>query len=151
VTPGDAMISICEKYCDDDSQCEAPGGLCLLTLNDGMGGDIAGVTLCTENCDPSSATSCAAGAGCHVARESMGQMRFFTVCSGTGAGMQNAACMDNGDCAPSFGCFNTGMTEVCLKYCKVNSPSCPGAAQCVPVQVNMEDVVIGSEQYGACL
>lgn len=153
VTPGGANVSVCEKFCDDDSQCQAPGGLCVLKLNDGMGGTLAGVTLCSENCDPTNPLTCpVAGTGCHPAQEAAGQMRFFTTCGGAGAGAQGASCVDNGDCAAGSGCFNTGGPSlICLQYCKVNAPVCPGATQCVPIQVNMVDIVVGNDQYGACL
>jgi hypothetical protein len=120
-------ISTCVKYCSTDSNCTAPGGLCIITLNDGSSGQIPGVTLCTENCDPSTNTGCpVAGTACGLAQESMGQMRLLTRCSDSGSGTQGAACVDDGDCAPTYGCFNAGTTQ-CLKYCKVGGAACPGS------------------------
>jgi len=138
-------ISTCMKYCSTDSNCTAPGGLCIITLNDGSSGQIPGVTLCTENCDPSTNTGCpVAGTACGLAQESMGQMRLLTRCGGSGVGTQGASCVDDTDCAPTFGCFNAGTTQ-CLKYCKVGGAACPGGATCTSLGM------IGNTTYGACL
>jgi hypothetical protein len=145
-------ISLCGKFCDDDSQCGGPGGICIRALNDGNGDPIPGAVLCTESCDPSTSMGCpGAGTSCQLGREDMGQMRFFTLCLASGAGMQGAACMGNVDCAPSFGCFNDGVSDMCLKYCKVASPSCPAGTQCAAITIGMEQVFIENEQYGACI
>jgi hypothetical protein len=143
--------SMCAKACDDDAQCGGPGGLCIRELGDGNGGSIPDVLLCTESCDPSTSAGCPAkGTGCQVGREEAGQGRFFTVCAASGAGKQGASCMSNADCAPSFGCFSDGISKQCMKNCKVASPSCPAGTQCYEITVEMELVMIGNEQYGAC-
>lgn len=144
VKTGDT-ISTCMKYCSTDSNCTSPGGLCLITLNDGSSGQIPGVTLCTENCDPSTNVGCpVAGTSCQLAQEPMGQMRLLTRCGAAGFGTQGAACTDDGDCAATFGCFNAGTTQ-CLKYCKVGGAACPGGLTCSSLGM------IGNTTYGACL
>ena len=138
-------ISTCMKYCSTDSNCTAPGGLCIIGLNDGSSGQIPGVTLCTENCDPTTNSGCSvAGTSCQLAQESMGQMRYLTRCSGAGTGTQGASCTTDDNCAPMYGCFNAGTTQ-CLKYCKVGGTPCPGGATCNSLGT------IGATEYGACL
>jgi hypothetical protein len=138
--------STCGKFCDDDADCEAPGGLCLLTLNDGNGGEIPNVTICTDNCDPTTNVGCAVGS-CQLFKENMGLMRDLTLCVESGAGMQGAACVDNADCAPKFGCFNDGMNDLCLKWCKVNQPNCPAGTACLALQ---DPPILGNVEYGVC-
>jgi hypothetical protein len=143
---------LCGKFCDDDAQCGGPGGICLRTLNDANQDPIPDVTICTESCDPATSMGCpSVGTSCQFGREQMGQLRFFTICLASGAGMQGAACVGNENCAPTFGCFNDGVSDMCLKYCKVDAPNCPAGTKCVEITINMDPIVIGSEQYGACI
>lgn len=140
-----STLATCMKFCSIDSNCTAPGGLCTITLNDGSSGQIPGVTLCSENCDPTTNTGClVSGSACHLGKEPAGQMRYFSRCGGSGAGTQGAACTNDEQCAPTFGCFNSG-TKKCLKYCKVGGAACPGGLTCASIGV------IGGTEYGACL
>ncbi len=145
-------VSTCSRFCDSDSDCTAPGGLCIIGLNDSNMMPIPGVSLCTENCDPTTNTGCpAAGTACEVAQESKGQMRFLTHCTGSGAGQQGATCVTGADCAPTFGCFNTtNPTAVkCLKNCKASAPNaCPAGTKCLFFAT---PELVGNEEYGACL
>ena len=138
----------CGEFCKTDSQCDAPGGLCVVGLNDGNGSPIPGVTLCSENCNPTTNSGCISGTGCTFGQEPSGQMRFFTACRGIGSGTQGAACTTNADCAATYGCINTG-TKQCMKYCTVGS-TCAGGAACSPITINMLDIIIGGVQYGIC-
>jgi hypothetical protein len=146
------VTSTCNKFCDSDADCAAPGGLCLIGLNDANQNPIPGVTLCTENCDPTTNVGCpAAGTSCVVGQEQAGQMRFFSRCLGSGAGQQNAVCASNVDCAPKFGCFNTmnPVATKCLKNCKKSAPNgCPAGTTC---QYFQPPELVGAEEYGACL
>lgn len=140
-----STISTCMEFCTADSTCTGPGGLCTIMLNDGSSGQIPGVTLCSDNCDPTMNTGCpVSGSSCHLAKESAGQMRYYTRCGGSGSGTQGAACTNDEQCAPTFGCFNSG-TKKCLKYCVVNGAACPGGLTCASIGV------IGGTEYGACL
>ena len=147
-----ANVSTCGKFCDVDSDCVAPGGLCIIGLNDGAGNPIPGVTMCTENCDPTTNIGCpAAGTACEVAQESAGQMRFLTHCTASGAGQQGAICVTGADCAPKFSCFNTNNPAAvkCLKNCKASAPNgCPAGTTCL---FFMTPELVGNEEYGACL
>lgn len=146
-------VSTCVKFCDVDQECQAPGGLCILTLNDGANGSIPGVTLCTENCNPAKNTGCpVAGTACQLLRENGGQMRFLTRCGNAGAATQNAACVSSDDCAPTFGCFNTDPANpnanACFKWCEVNgAQNCPGGTVCNALQT---PIMVGNDEYGVC-
>jgi hypothetical protein len=146
-TPSDAT---CGKFCEVDADCSAPGGLCVLKLNDGAGGEIPDVLLCSENCDPATNVGCEVG-GCQIAREPDGQERFFSICGESGAGTQGASCVDNGDCAATFACVNDGTTNLCTKWCVISSPSCPGGTACAAVNIDGVAPQIGSITYGVCL
>lgn len=139
--------STCMEFCSDDAQCDAPGGLCVITLNDGSGGVIPDATLCSPNCDPITNVGCGvAGMSCQVGVEQTGQMRAFTLCTGSGAGVENAPCTDSGDCAVGFGCFGPA-PEKCLRWCNYLQPSCPGAGFCGEVN---PPLIIGNTEYGVC-
>ena len=141
------------KFCDVDAECQAPGGLCLLTLNDGMGGSIQDVTICTENCNPAKNTGCpVAGTACQLLSENGGQMRFLTRCGDTGVAMQNAPCASSDDCAPKFGCFNTDPADpnanACFKWCEVNGvQACPAGTVCNALDT---PILVGNDEYGVC-
>ncbi len=138
-------VAMCMEFCATDATCTAPGGLCATKLNDGSSGQVPGVTLCSENCDPLMNTGCSvSGSACHIFKESAGLMRHYTNCSGSGTGMQGAACTNDEQCAPTFSCINAG-TKKCLKYCKVGGVACPGGLTCASIGV------IGGTEYGACL
>jgi hypothetical protein len=131
--------------CTSDAQCTGPGGLCVIKLESG-GVEIPGLTICSENCDPSSTAGCPAGMGCGVFQETEGQMRLFTGCRETGTATQGQTCSTSVLCAASYGCFDTGGFDECLKYCKVANPSCPAGTACMAA-----GITIGSTEYGACL
>lgn len=144
-----STTSLCTKYCDADNQCS--GGICLIQLTDpnNPNGVLQGVTLCTDSCDPVTASGCPAGQGlsCQLYQEQDGQMRTFTLCSGSGAVGQGGTCTKNEDCQVGSACFTVGgMSQECLKYCKVNSPSCPAGTACQDIMLNYNGV-----EYGACL
>jgi hypothetical protein len=141
-------VATCMAFCEDDNDCVAPGGLCVVTLSDGMGGSIPDATLCTENCNPISNVGCpVAGTSCQVGQESTGLMRFLTFCTEAGNKTQYALCNPSAnDCAPGYGCFNDGIDDLCLKYCDFgNGGVCPAGASCFDIQVQ-----IGNTFYGAC-
>ncbi len=139
------MKSTCRKFCSMDTNCTAPGGLCVTKLNDGSSGQIPGVTLCSDNCDPTTNVGCSvAGMSCQIGKESTGQLRTFTQCTGAGSGTQGASCTNAANCAPMFGCFNVG-TSQCVRYCKIGGAVCPGGLTCNTVGK------VGSTEYGVCL
>jgi hypothetical protein len=151
--PTPPTVSTCAKFCEVDGDCTAPGGLCILGLNDGSGGLIPDVLLCTEDCSPVTNVGCPiAGTACQLGKEQDGLGRLFTRCGPAGAGTQNAACATTDDCAAGYGCITPqGSNAVCLRWCNVAQPSCPGITTCVPLTIDGANVQIGAVQYGACL
>jgi hypothetical protein len=143
-------INTCAKFCATDADCEAPGGLCLYTLNDSMGMPIPDVKLCSPNCDPATNTGCAAGTACNLAQETMGQMRILSVCSLAGVGTYSSPCTDNTDCSPTFGCIgeDAQMNTVCLEYCRVGLNDCAAGFTCNGFPM---PILLGSVEYGACI
>lgn len=142
-------VSTCSKFCASDADCEAPGGLCLITLNDGVGGEVPNLTLCTDNCDPTTNAGCAQGTECQIGLENGGLERFLTLCSSVGPGVYSDPCTDNTDCAPTYACTgDLGGGPVCLQWCKVGQGGCLNGLICSPFDPILE---IGSVEYGACI
>ena len=141
--------NMCSRFCDVDSDCA--GGLCIYTINDGAGGAIPGVTVCTTPCDPIAQTGCPSSTSCQIFRESMGAMRYFADCSSpTGILGQGASCTTQADCAAGFACAGTPGT--CLRWCDnpgVAGPAsgCPGGLSCFGFTTPIR---IGATTYGVC-
>ncbi len=145
---GNQTFANCKKFCNTDSECSAPGGLCIIQVDDGNGGSYK-ETWCSENCDPVSGTGCPLATGkCEIGQESTPPNRFFTTCLQAGSGVQGQTCNLITDCASGYGCINYNNQDVCAKWCKTSSPSCPGATNCATFTTPM---LIGSLEYGACI
>jgi hypothetical protein len=144
----------CFKFCAKDAECTAPGGLCVVTLVDQNQKPIPNATLCSPNCSPITNAGCpVAGTSCQLAQEQAGQQRFFTMCDGAGAGTQGAACSQDSDCAPMFGCFtDANQKHTCMRWCDASKQACPGGLSCAPLMnpVTQGDIVVGNVTYGVC-
>jgi hypothetical protein len=148
-----ATVSTCKEFCSTNADCVAPGGLCAVQLDNGMGGTIPGVTLCSANCSPLNNTGCpVAGTACQLLEETMAPMSLLSDCVAVGTGTHNTPCdqtMEGGQCAAKFGCFNTGTMAapdyVCLRYCNVALQNCPGLQLCNDLGVMFDGI-----EYGAC-
>ena len=139
----------CNRYCETDADCG--GGLCFYTLDDGAGGSIPDVTVCTTACDPAARTGCPSGTACTIYRESTGSMRFFTDCTApVGTGTQYASCTDETDCASGFGCIGT--PGECLRWCdgvgfSGSLGGCPTGLTCYGFTT---PITVGGTTYGVC-
>ncbi len=149
VASSGAATNMCNRFCDTDSDCA--GGLCFYTLNDGAGGSVPDVTICTTPCDPIAQTGCPSTTSCQLLQESMGAMRYFTDCSApTGTGGQGASCTTRSDCRAGFGCV--GAPGQCLRWCDGIGFSgllggCPGSLTCYGFTTPIR---VGSTTYGVC-
>jgi hypothetical protein len=135
--------SVCSHFCSSDTGCA--GGLCIVTLDDGSGGTLPGVTLCTHVCDPVTQTGCPTGAFCGIYQETAGAMRILTDCSApAGTGGQGASCFDDTDCRAGFACI----TGSCLHWCRYPAGTgCTGGYTCYPFTTPL---IVGGQQYGVC-
>jgi hypothetical protein len=135
--------NVCSHFCASDTGCA--GGLCIVTLNDGAGGTLPGVTLCTHVCDPVTPSGCPAGSFCGIFQETAGAMRLLTDCGApAGVGGQGATCTDDTDCQNGFGCVG----GACLHWCRYPAGTgCAIGYTCYPF---MTPVIIRGVQYGVC-
>jgi hypothetical protein len=139
--------SMCSHMCATDSGCG--GGLCIYTLDDGTGGTIPGLTLCTHPCDPVNQTGCPAGLFCTIFQEAAGAMRSFTDCTAPpGGGTQYTPCAVEMDCAAGFICIDGGFGPECSHWCRYPGGTCPSGAACTGFT---DPIVIGGVTYGVCI
>ncbi len=139
----------CARYCATDANCDAPGGLCVITLYANGTTPIAGVALCSPNCNPLTAAGCPSGQGCGVYANADG--RQYTACHAASTGTQGTACTNDLDCAPGFGCINftsNGTTTVeCMQLCQPTVTVCPAAMSCLAFN---PAVTVGPTSFGIC-
>lgn len=146
---GSGTSGFCARLCAGDADCTGgPGSLCLTQLDDGMGGAIPGVALCTAHCTPTNGRGCPATMGCAVFQESTGAMRTFTSCRPAGVGTAGARCTDEEDCAPGHFCADPGTGNECIRVCTVPSGSECGGGTCRSFADG--GLIIGSVEYGYC-
>jgi hypothetical protein len=134
--------------CSTDAACG--GGLCILALNDGTGGVVPGVQLCTHPCNAATQTGCPSGAECLIFREVTGAMRAFTDCvAPIGSGAEDAPCSVDTDCGAGRMCVDTGIgTSQCHHLCNATTGAgCTGGRTCVAFPT---PVVTNGITYGVC-
>lgn len=141
----------CETFCNTDSDCTGLGALCIEMLNDGSGGTIPGVTLCTLSCNPLAGTGCVTGATCRVYTETGGAMRGLTQCSPVGAGAVGDMCTTADDCRAGMLCVDTtgGGTTHCANICNAGT-----GAGCGPLRTCghfAPPIIVGTTEYGVCV
>ncbi|MBX3270765.1 MAG: hypothetical protein KF729_10910 [Sandaracinaceae bacterium] len=143
---GSASANFCSRFCSSDADCTAgAGSLCLLELDDGTGGAIPGVRLCTAHCDPATpGVGCPSTMGCAIYEESMGAGRIFTGCRPAGTRTAGQTCPNPDDCAPGHFCGD----GVCYRTCRPPFGSeCTGLTFCESFSTPL---VIGGVEYGYC-
>jgi hypothetical protein len=151
VGSGATPVNECHRFCDTDSDCVGTGSLCAYTLNDGTGGTVPGVRVCSRSCSPVAQTGCAPGTACHIFRESMGAMRYFFDCAGpVGTGGRGASCAAVSDCRAGFACVGTPGT--CQKYCAMPgmigaAGGCSSGEACYGFTTPLR---VGATEYGVC-
>lgn len=147
---GAASGSFCARFCDTDADC--PGGtgsLCLTQIDDGSGGAVPGVTLCTIHCTPTTGSGCPTDMGCTIFQESAGAMRTFSSCRAAGSGVAGSVCTDEEDCTAGHLCaeVSAGRRE-CIRICTV-----PGGFECSGLETCnafTDRLLLGGTEYGYC-
>lgn len=142
-----AAANMCSRFCAADSDCA--GGLCLYTLNDGAGGSVPGVTICSTPCNPVTSGGCPIGTACRVFQESAGAMRFFSDCSApVGAGGQGAACTTDEQCRAGFACAGSQCLQWCTGIGLAGSlGGCPTGLRCYGFATPIR---VGGTEHGVC-
>jgi hypothetical protein len=152
--PGDGSTdAACYKFCNDDTQCTAPGGWChpgpLET------GPMLGFTAktCSFNCDPMMQKGCGAGQACNLGINPE-RTRLYTQCIAAGTGDYQAPCTAPEDCKAGFSCLKVSVNggtqqHMCLQSCTVApmASACPMGQTC---QMIPPPNTLGAMQYGWC-
>jgi hypothetical protein len=151
VCVGDATNDSCKQYCDMDADCGTPRGQCVIQLTNSTGTPIAGATVCSSNCDPSTVANplCPTGWGCDIFTATFNSVDHdIADCRVVGAGAQGAACSATAACAAGFTCVNTG-TNVCARICRRPAGTeCTGGTTCTSFTTPF---VVGAQEYGVCI
>lgn len=141
-------VNQCMRFCASDGDCSGAGSICLYTLDDGAGGTVPGVRVCSRSCDPITSSGCTSAAACRIYRESGGAMRFLTDCAApVGAGGQYSPCVDETSCQRGFACLDVGFGNECLRWCRVGAGGCSFGETCYGFTT---PITIGGVQYGVC-
>lgn len=142
----------CHRYCDMDTDCTPPRGLCAIQLTDQMGAAIPGATTCSANCNPldSAAGGCPAGQKCGFF-EGIGG-RDIVDCTTPGAGGIGATCTNDSTCTSNTFCSTYNAQTRCRRICNrtTGGPECaavPGTT-CIGFSTPL---TIGGTEYGVCV
>lgn len=140
-------LHVCAAFCSTDSDCN-DGGLCIRRLSNGMGGNLSGVTLCTDGCDPASLTGCPApGTACALLRETDGAQRWYGQCLVPPVTSHEGDDCSATPCGPGFACITGDGQMTCQVLCQVGGGACDAPKACTSFQT---PVSIGSTEYGVC-
>lgn len=143
-----SAVSQCSRFCGTDADCAGEGAICIYTLDDGTGGSIPGVRVCSRGCDPVTSAGCSSSASCQIYQENTGERRFFTDCTApAGPGGQGASCTTEAECRRGFACAGTPGT--CLRYCTApgTTSGCGAFEACFGFTTPLR---VGSTEYGVC-
>ncbi len=140
----DGFDSLCAAFCEQDGDCEAPGGKCLVEI-----ASLPGVTLCTTDCEPISNQGCAvAGLSCQVGATAT---EGYTGCAPAGSVAAGEVCDANNLCRAGLVCLpTTANDDRCFAWCNVDNPNC-GDVPCQGLEIEMGvPLMIGNVHYGVC-
>ncbi len=150
VSRSTTAVNQCMRFCASDADCSGAGSICVYTIDDGAGGMVPGVRVCSRGCDPITSAGCTTSASCQIFQETAGSMRYFTDCMApVGAGGQGASCADSTQCQRGFICLGTPGT--CLRYC--NAPGTIAGGGCSIFEACYgftTPLIVGATEYGVC-
>jgi hypothetical protein len=135
--------ALCYRFCDEDADCEAEGGLCALQV---LGG--SGARVCSVGCDPLGAGTCPESTKCGLVEDPSTTGEWLTLCVPAGGGVAGDPCLADAECSAGHRCVSVGGEDRCTALCLVSAPSCPGSSSCVPFD---PPVSVAEDAYGVCL
>jgi hypothetical protein len=142
----------CHAFCEVDGDCTGVGSRCVLTLGDGMGGEVDGVAMCSTPCNLINNAGCnIAGTACRL-NLITGDDVPFTNCDLAGSTVYPDNCSTQDDCAVGHVCWpSSSGGNRCFQWCNVDAPTCPGQTTCQAVDVvEGTPLVLGGISYGLC-
>ena len=155
--------SHCRKFCDSADMTDPCGAAahCILNINDGSGGTLDDLQLCTKACSPEKATnngcpdSTALGCVALVFNAGMANELATTDCRpANAAGINEVDCSASGTdgvCAAGFTCvvFSGGSNprDVCKQTCVVPGGAC-AIGVCSGFTTN--PLIVDGTEYGIC-
>jgi hypothetical protein len=151
VCVGDGTNNSCEKYCTSNADCNAPRGQCVNNLVNSSSMPIPGATVCTSNCDPSTATNalCPSGWTCDLFTAMYKNTTYdIADCRKAGPQALNATCSTTSTCQAGLSCISQGTTMSCKKLC--NKSANTGCTTGTCTSFTTPDIIGGTE-YGVCI
>jgi len=144
-----ATVGTCFNFCSTDNDCTAPGGHCVLQLGDGMGGAVPNVSMCSQNCDPTDASSCnVTGLSCQAWVDTPTGKNYTSCVPSGGIGPGGACPNGDGDCQAGLDCANFTAGPKCAQWCRVGVTVCPGALTCQSFTTPF--LLTPTIEYGVC-
>ncbi len=147
-TASKQTVASCVAFCSVDSNCTAPGGFCVLELTYENASDqsepVPGVKLCSQNCDPISATGCPMSWGCEIDLDATSG-HYFTACTPVGLRTDPMSCTADSDCAVGLACVGATNQMMCKPRCIWHSPT--ACTTCTQLTTHP---TIGGVEYGIC-
>lgn len=146
----------CHKYCQQNSDCGAPRGQCVIDITS-SGSVIPGIPpACSSNCDPTSTNplECPSTHKCGLFTATHnGSPVKISDCSPAGSGVQATSCKvgtggDDSLCGKGYLCttLDGGTNFNCRRICQVTASNC-GARTC---KVFTTPHTINGTEYGVC-
>lgn len=138
----------CKAFCDAPGDCAVSGADCItvnVSYSDGGSAPIPGMKTCTDQCDPTKASSCAAGLACFPIDDIEVKPGHSLCAEG---GTSTSTCSSTLPCAAPYVCLTDNL---CHKWCKANSSDC-GVDSCSSLSdgVNSGYFYVGTQGYGVC-
>ncbi|MFH2010368.1 MAG: hypothetical protein ABI333_27465 [bacterium] len=143
-------VGQCLGFCNPTTQAGCTGGSSYcVELVDSAQTPIPGAGVCTITCTPHNPSAACGSFGCQIYQHNITQV-VFTDCDGdVGTGTDGASCNSTSGpfCAPGYGCFNDGVSDLCFQWCTLTSSCVVGF--CDTAAFNPA-IVVNNTTYGVC-
>jgi hypothetical protein len=143
----------CKPFCVTATDCATTGADCVgvtYGLSDGGTGDVPGMKVCTDQCDPITAQGCGSGVACDPI-DDINVTPGHSLCSK--AGTSTTSCSNTVGCAVGYVCLSD---NVCYKWCRSGVTSdCTSAQTCYQFKSSGTPSVVGyyyvgTQGFGVC-